>query len=79
MKSDNKKTFNKRSIVSITLFILFILLPISGKMIEIMGNNPEAKYIWGGIHYLLGLLFTIFGIFHIIYNWEMLKQYIKKK
>ena len=76
MKSNNKKSFNKRAIVSVALFIL---LPISGKMIEAVKDNHESMLVWGGIHCLLGLLFTCFGIFHIVYNWKTLKHYLKKK
>ena len=79
MESKNKKSFNKRAVVSVALFILFILLPISGKMIEAEKDNPDAMFIWGGIHYLLGLLFTIFGLFHIVYNWKILTHYLKKR
>ncbi len=75
---ENKKKINKRAIVSVTLFVLFIILPISGKMMQIMENNYEAKYVWGCIHYVAGLLFTTFGIFHIIFNWKSLKHYLKK-
>ena len=78
MKTKNKKSFNKRAVVSVALFAMFILLPFSGKMIEIMKDNSEVRYIWVGIHYLLGLLFTVIGIFHIVYNWKTLKHYLKK-
>lgn len=77
MKS-NKKLL-KRTIVSIVLFVLFILLPISGNMIGAMRVNLEAIYIWGAIHSLFGVLFSIFGIFHIVYNWKTLKQYLGKR
>lgn len=76
MKS-NKKTL-KRAIVSVVLFVMFILLPISGIMIGAIRDNLEAMYIWGGIHSLCGLLFIIFGIFHIVYNRKTLKQYQQK-
>ena len=79
MKSNNKKSFNERAFVSIALFVMFILLPISGRMIDIMKDNPEAAHTWGNIHCLLGLLFTGFGLFHIVYNWNTLKHYFKKK
>ena len=79
MESKSKKSFNKRAVVSVALFILFILLPISGKMIEAEKDNPDAMFIWGGIHYLLGALFIIFGIFHIVYNWKPLTHYLKKR
>ena len=77
----NKMSFNKRAVVSIALLVMFIFLPISGKMIEAMAleDNSEAMFIWGGIHSLLGLLFFVFGIFHIVYNWKTLKFYLKRK
>ena len=74
----SKKLINKRAVVSVALFVMFILLPISGKMIVAVQDNHEAMYIWAGIHSLLGLLFAVFGIFHIVYNWKTLKQYLKK-
>jgi hypothetical protein len=76
MEVKNKKTRNKRAVVSILLLVMFILLPISGKMI---GITKEDAYIWGGIHYLTGMVFFIVGIFHIVYNWKMLKKYFLGK
>ena len=75
MEIKNKKSFNKRAVVSVALFVMFILLPISGKMIEAAADN----YVWIAIHSLSGLLFTVFGIFHIVYNRKQLMHYIKKK
>ena len=74
----NKKLFNKRAVVSIALFVMFILLPLSGKMIVAMQDNHESMFVWVFIHSLLGLLFAVFGIFHIVYNWKTLKHYLKK-
>ena len=74
----SKKLYNKRAIVSIALFVLFILLPVSGKMIVAMQDDHEAMFIWAGVHGLLGFLFAVVGIFHIVYNWKSLKQYLKK-
>ena len=79
MKSNNRKSFNKRAFVSLALFAMFILLPISGKMIVIMQDNHESMLVWCGIHCLFGLLFAGFGIFHIVYNWKALKLYLKSK
>ncbi len=79
MKSAKNRKFNKRAIVSTGLLIMFIFLPISGKMIEIKYDNPHTAHIWGAIHYTLGFLFTIFGIFHIVYNRKSLKSYLKIK
>ena len=79
MKSINKMSTNKRAVVSVALFVLFILLPVSGKMIEAARDHHESMLFWSGIHCLLGLLFTFVGIFHIVYNWKTLKHYLKKK
>ena len=79
MEVKNKKSRNRRAVVSILLFVMFILLLISGKMIHITKADAEIAYIWGGIHYLIGSIFTIVGIFHIVYNWKLLKNYLTKK
>ena len=83
MKTNKKKSFNKRAIVSITLFITFILVPISGKMIQIAaeqnGRESFTTYFWEGAHVLTAFIFTVAGVFHIVYNWSVLKRYFRKK
>jgi hypothetical protein len=77
----SKRKFNKRAAASIALFIAFILMPISGKMIQIFGRGT----FWGDVglqlHGLSAGIFMIAGIFHIVFNWKLLKQYMggKKK
>jgi len=70
---------NKRAVVSIALFAMFILLLISGEMVGVMRCDLEAVYVWGGIHSLLGLLFAILGVCHIVYNWQTLKHYLRRR
>ena len=74
-----KRKINKRAIASIALFITFILLPISGKMIQIFGRGT----FWGDagltLHAWSALIFMIAGIFHIIFNRKQLKQYMSRK
>jgi len=79
METKNKKSPNKRAVVSILLFVMFILLPVSGRMISIDGAVAENAYVWSAIHCLIGLIFTVVGIFHIVYNWKSLKNYLTKK
>jgi formate hydrogenlyase subunit 3/multisubunit Na+/H+ antiporter MnhD subunit len=79
MEVKNKKKRNKHAVISILLFVMFILLPISGKMISATKADAEIAYIWGEIHYLTSLIFTIVGIFHIVYNWKSLKNSLTKK
>jgi hypothetical protein len=79
-KSRNKSR-NKRAVVSIALFIFFLLVPISGIMIHSGEHHPNAvaSHVWHGIHGLSGILFTIFGVFHIVFNWRTLVSYFNKK
>lgn len=65
---------NKRKIVALLLVVTLIMMPISGAIIHVLhGTRTEHK--WLHIHVLLGVLFVIAGIFHIIYNWKALKRY----
>ncbi|MDR2848699.1 MAG: DUF4405 domain-containing protein [Bacteroidales bacterium] len=76
------KTSNKRAIVSIGLVILFIALLLSAAMIQITEVNHRgsfAHHAWTAVHVLCGIIFTTFGIFHIVFNWRTLKSYIKNK
>ncbi|MDR0844535.1 MAG: DUF4405 domain-containing protein [Tannerella sp.] len=72
------KKINKRAGVSIALFIIFILLPVSGIMLAKTKDNPEAfaGRFWDALHGILGVLFIISGLFHIIFNRKALKHYL---
>jgi hypothetical protein len=74
-----KRKFNKRAVVSVILFVAFILMPVSGKMIQWF----ERGTFWGDVglqlHALSAGIFIVAGIFHIIFNWKQLKSYIHKK
>jgi hypothetical protein len=73
-----KRKFNKRAIASVALFIAFILLPISGKMIQIGRGTFWGD--WGlQLHAWSAGAFVIAGIFHIVFNWKQLKQYMSGK
>jgi cytochrome b561 len=76
-----KKSTNKRAIVSITMFIIFVMLPVSGIMLARTKDNPEtfASQFWDTLHGILGVLFVVCGCFHIGYNWKALKHYIMRK
>ncbi|GHT50343.1 hypothetical protein AGMMS49982_05490 [Bacteroidia bacterium] len=75
------KKINKRAVVSIALLIIFVLLPVSGIMLAKTRDNPDpeafAPQLWDALHGAMGLLFIIFGICHIINNWNAIKHYIK--
>ena len=58
------------------LFITFILMPVSGKMIQLFGRGT----FWGDVglqlHALSAGIFMTAGIFHIVFNWKQLKKYM---
>jgi uncharacterized membrane protein len=73
-----KKTTNKRKVVSLILFATFIMLPISG--VYIHATHGEAtSHKWLHLHVIFGIIFTIAGIYHIVYNWRVLKHYLTGK
>jgi hypothetical protein len=55
-----------------------MLLPISGIMLAHTKDTPEtfASQFWDGLHGILGVLFVIAGVFHIVFNWKALKRYL---
>lgn len=74
-----KKKTNKRSIISIGLLISLIMIPITAILAHATHITETTSHLWLHVHVLFGILFTVFGIFHIVYNWRALKYYIKSK
>jgi hypothetical protein len=75
-----KKTFNKRSFISIAMIFSGLILPFSG-----MANHKHQfemltieRHFWMTVHNTAAILFVIFAILHISYNWRILINYIKK-
>lgn len=75
-----KDKFNKRSFISIGMFLSAIGLPFSGIMNHLTGFDPLTveRHVWMSVHNMLGLFFVIFSVWHIILNWKPLKNHIKK-
>jgi len=67
----------KRRIVSILLLISLILLPVSGVYIHLTHDNPTHP--WLHIHVFIGVIFTVCGVLHIIWNWKVFKRYFTGK
>lgn len=70
----------KRALVSTVLFFDVILLAITG-LVAVFDDliGEKAEFVVKLIHFIAGLLFMFFVIYHIIYNWKALKSYLKKK
>ncbi len=79
-----------RTIVSMTLFISFILLVVTSIILYIVPHGRVAywsdwhlwglsKNQWGDLHINLGFLFLFTGILHIYFNWRPLLAAMKNK
>jgi len=75
-----QKLFNKRAIISTALFTSGLFLPISGLMNHVLQFEglTIARHFWMSVHDISGILFVIFSILHISYNWRALVNYVKK-
>ena len=73
-----KKTGNKRKVVSLILLSTLIMMPISGIYVHVT-HGTETSHKWLHIHVLFGVIFMVVGIYHVIYNWKVLKHYLTGK
>ena len=70
-----KKPFNKRAIASLILLFSLVMLPVSGVIIHI-GHGTKTGHTWLHLHVVIGIVFVVAAVFHVIYNWKVLKQYL---
>jgi uncharacterized membrane protein len=73
-----KKTTNKRKVVALILLATFIMLPISGAYIHAT-HGEATSHKWLHLHVLFGVIFIVACIYHIVYNWRVLKHYLTGK
>jgi len=75
-----KKSFNKRAFISIAMFVSGLSLPVSGIMNHNLQFEPltQQRHFWMSVHNISAILFTIFIILHLFYNWRSLIHYIRK-
>jgi uncharacterized membrane protein len=73
-----KKTFNKRKAIALILLATFIMLPISGVYIHAT-HGKATDHKWLHMHVLFGVILILTGIYHIVYNWKVLKHYLTGK
>ena len=84
-----KKKLNKRSVVALILLVSSILMPVSALVTHLLSGKGSAEnllftaepvtrlsHIWLHIHVLFGVIFIVACIFHIIFNWKTLKNYL---
>jgi hypothetical protein len=81
MKLDiTTKPFNKRSFISTGLFLSGLILPFTGFMNHYFQFEKLTLdgHFWMTTHNIAGILFVIFSIIHVSYNWRVLLTYVKK-
>ena len=81
MEALQRKSFNRRKFVSVSLFLTLIVLVITGVLIQVFENFEEglAIHFFTALHVLTGLGFAIFAVLHTIMNWKALKSYLRTK
>ena len=62
------------------MFLAGLFLPISGIMNHRLQFEPLTveRHFWMSVHNSAAILFAVFTIVHISYNWRILIQYAKK-
>ena len=73
-KNMTTKKVNKRKIVSLLLLATLLMMPISALIVHVT-HGTATSHKWLHYHTFFGILFVVVGIFHVIYNWKVLKNY----
>jgi len=70
MRTDTKKFLNRRAFVALTAAISGMGLPVTGIANHLYQMEPMTleRHAWMSAHNTLGVLFTIFAIWHAILN-----------
>ncbi|WP_072680951.1 DUF4405 domain-containing protein [Arcobacter sp. LA11] len=68
-------TNKKREIATSFTTLTFLVIAISGVMMFFHISGMQVK----ALHNILGLVFVVAGIFHVIVNWKSMKNYFSKK
>ena len=64
------KGLGKKSLVTLLLTIVFLLLYITGLVLIVAIDGPNSTT--GHLHYIFGLLLTILSLWHITKRWKMM-------
>ncbi len=75
----NKK-FNKRAFITFGMLASGIALPVSGLMNHYLAFDllTISRHFWMSVHNMLGIMFTIFSICHIVLNWRSVRNYFTR-
>jgi hypothetical protein len=80
MEKQENKSFNRRALVSVAMIASGTSLPISGIMNHLLQFEPFtiARHFWMSVHNMSAILFSVFVIFHLTYNWSVLVKHLRK-
>jgi hypothetical protein len=75
-----KKKFSKRSFISTSVFITFVILALSGLVNHKLqfDNFSVERHFWMAVHDSAAFLFTVSAILHIYFNWKIFTAYVWK-
>jgi hypothetical protein len=79
MKQNSKASFNARAFVALTATIAGLGLPVSGYVNHLfqMDSMTIQRHAWMSAHIILGVIFTVFAIWHAILNRRALFNHVK--
>lgn len=86
--AEDNKMFRK--IVSLTLFMAFVVLVVSSVLLYVAPGGMAARRVgwsalglgrgqWTDLHVIGGFLFLVAGAFHCWLNWRPMARYVKGK
>ncbi len=74
-----KKSFRitPRAIAALVLALCLVALPVTAIGMEASEGQRGAAHAWKEVHGLFGLVFTLSGLTHAIFNRRQITSYIK--
>jgi hypothetical protein len=76
---ERKKTFNGRAFVALMIAFSGLGLPVTGIGNHLYGFAPLSveRHAWMSAHNVLGILFVVFSIWHVVLNRRALWKHIR--
>lgn len=71
-----KRKITTRSVTSLVLLCTLIMLPLSA-IITHATHGTRICHVWLHLHVFFGVLFTVAGICHVIFNWRAIIHYLR--
>ena len=85
-----ERGFHKRGFITFLTLMSFLIMTVTGIVLYFAPQGRIAYWVdwrfwginkidWGSIHTISCFLFVIVGIYHLVYNWKALVNYISNK